>query len=268
MTATVVWGTLLCIAMVYTYLPGRFDAAAPALSFTARIASLMSLLLVPVGLGWLTSRGRDSMWRRLASVAAALVMSVAALAAVSMNQLALGVVVGVGAFALLRVAGRRSPDDIERGASIRNPLPYCLVSVPLILSAFQGIVLPRVADWSRARAISHTLPLITEIESFHRRRGHYPVSLRSLNADFPTGVTGIKCFHYEPNGEAYNVFFIRPHMELDAMEVVLFNPREEHRFTSHELDILQYDGEQLNRRRGDRRRTPLAQSNWISIVFD
>jgi len=89
-----------------------------------------------------------------------------------------------------------------------------------------------------------------------------------LNADFPTGVTGIKRFHYEPNGEAYNVFFIRPHMELDAMEVVLFNPREEHRFTSHELDILQYDGEQLNRRRGDRRRTPLAQSNWISIVFD
>ncbi|MBL8294946.1 MAG: hypothetical protein JNN08_24085 [Bryobacterales bacterium] len=268
MIPTVVWGVILCIAMVYTYLPGRFDAAATALSFTARIASLMSLLLVPVGLGWLASRRRERMWRRLTRVAAALVVFVAALAAISMNQLALGAVVGVGAFALLRVAGRRSRDSIERGPPIPSPLPFCLVSVPLVLGAFQGIVLPRVADWSRDRAISHSLPLITEIETFHQRRGHYPVSLRSLNADFPTGVTGIERFHYEPNAEAYNVFFIRPHIELDAMEVVLFNPREEHRFTSHELDILQYDGEQFNRRRGDRRRTRLGHSHWISIVFD
>ena len=33
--------------------------------------------------------------------------------------------------------------------------------------------------------------------------------------------------------------------------MVLFNPRDEHRFTSHELDILQYDGTQLDLRRGD-----------------
>jgi hypothetical protein len=48
----------------------------------------------------------------------------------------------------------------------------------------------------------------------------------------------------------------------------MFNPRNEHRFTSHELDLLQYDGEQLDLRRGDRRRTPLPQPHWISIEFD
>jgi hypothetical protein len=49
--------------------------------------------------------------------------------------------------------------------------------------------------------------------------------------------------------------------------VVMFNRRGEHRFTSHELDILQFDGEQLDRRRGDRRRTPLGQ-HWVAIIFD
>jgi hypothetical protein len=34
------------------------------------------------------------------------------------------------------------------------------------------------------------------------------------------------------------------------------------------LDILHYDGEQLDLRRADRRRTSLAHAHWISIVFD
>ena len=76
-----------------------------------------------------------------------------------------------------------------------------------------------------------------------------------MHGDFPTEVVGIERYHYEPNGEAYNLFFVRPHFALDAMEAVMFNPRDEHQFTSHELDILQYDGEQLDLRRGDRRRT-------------
>jgi hypothetical protein len=129
-------------------------------------------------------------------------------------------------------------------------------------------MLPITASWSRDRAIHNSATLIAEIESFHQRRGHYPLSLQSLNPDVPTGIVGIERFHYEPNGEAYNFFFVRPHIELDAAEVVLFNLRDEHRFASHELDILQYDGEQLDLRRGDRRRTPLAQPHWISIVFD
>src|SRR5690606_40688089 len=55
-----------------------------------------------------------------------------------------------------------------------------------------------------------------------------------------TGVVGIERFLYEPNGEAYNLFFVRPAVELDALEVVMFNPLDEHRFASHELDLLQY----------------------------
>src|SRR5690606_5598953 len=150
----------------------------------------------------------------------------------------------------------------------RSPIAVALVAVPIVLVAFQVTILPRAAERSRDRAIRQSTSLIDAIEAFRERRGHYPISLQSLNRDVPTGVIGIERFQYEPNGDAYNLYFVRPHIALDAMEVVMFNPRDEHRFTSHELDILQYDGEQLDLRRGDRRRTRLAHPHWITILFD
>jgi hypothetical protein len=197
-----------------------------------------------------------------------LVAFVITIAAVSINQLAMGVTFGVGAVLLLRTAYRRSRADPQRIGQKEKPIAFCLVCVPLILVTFRATVLPRAAGWSRDRAIQHSAALIAEIESFRQRRGHYPISLQSLNPDFPTGVVGIERFHYEPNGEAYNLFFVRPHIALDAAEAVVFNPRDEHHFTSHALDILQYDGEQLDLRRGDRRRTRLAHPHWISILLD
>ena len=259
---------ILCLVMVLPYLPGRFDASAATFSFVVQVSSYVSLLMVPVGLAWMVSRRRSRLWHGLALALAGLVAFVITIAAVAVNQLAIGVLLGVGAIILLRSAYRRSQVDPEHVGHKRNPIPFSLVCVPLVLVAFRATVLPRAAGWSRDRAIRHSATLIGEIESFRQRRGHYPVSLQSQNPDFPTGVVGIERFHYEPNGEAYNVFFVRPHIALDAQEAVVFNPRGEHRFTSHALDILQYDGEQLDLRRGDRRRTRLAHAHWISILLD
>jgi hypothetical protein len=268
MITAVLLAAILCLAMVLPYLPGRFDASAATLSFVVQVASYVSLLMVPVGVAWMVSRRRSRLWRGLALVLAGFVAFVISITAATVNQLALGVLLGVGAIALLRTAYRRSRTVSEHVGHKRNPLPFCLVFVPLILVTFRATVLPPAAGWSRDRAIQHSAALIAEIESFRQRRGHYPVSLQSLNPDFPTGVVGIERFHYEPNGEAYNLFFVRPHIEIDAMEAVLFNPRDEHRFTSHALDILQYEGEQLDLRRGDRWRTRLAHPHWISILLD
>jgi hypothetical protein len=187
-------------------------------------------------------------------------------AASAHNQLLLGVTVGVATIIGVRKAQQWPQAVLEH--AVTNQVPIYLLCVPLILVTFRITVLPRAAEWSRERAIEHSSPLIAEIESFRQRRGQYPVSLQSLNRDVPTGVVGIERFHYEPNGEAYSLFFVRPHIQLDAKEVVMFNPRDEHRFTSHELDILQYDDEQLDLRRGDRRRRRLTHPHWISILFD
>jgi hypothetical protein len=259
---------ILFLTMLLPYLPGRFDASAATLSFLVQVASYTSLLLMPVGLAWLLRRPKARSWHKLTVGLAGLIAVVTTLAAAAINELALGAIVGIGAIICLPRVYRSLRAGEERARANRNLVPVYLMIMPVLLVVGRQAVLPRAADWSADRAIRHSAALIAEIETFRDRRGHYPVSLQSLNRDFPTGVVGLKRFHYEPNGEAYNLFFIRPSIQLDAQEVVLFNPRGEHRFTSHELDILQYDGEALNLRRGDRRRTQLPHPNWISILFD
>jgi hypothetical protein len=268
MISAILLAAILCLVMVFPYLPGRFDASAATFSFVVQVASYLSLLMVPIGLAWMIIPRRSGVWHRLTLVVAGLVAFVITIAAVSVNQLIIGMMLGVGIIILLRALYRSSRAEFDHASHKRNPIPFYLVSIPLILVTFRATVLPSAASWSRDRAVQSSATLIAEIESFRQRRGHYPVSLQSLNPDFPTGIVGIERFHYEPNGEAYNLFFVRPHIELDAKEVVLFNPRDVHRFTSHEVDILQYDGEHLDRRRGDRRQTRLAHSHWISFLFD
>jgi hypothetical protein len=266
--STVLLVAVLCATMLLPYLPGRFDASAATLSFLVRIVSYASLILTPVGLAWMVTPQRSRLWHRVTLAMGGIIALAAAIAAVAVNQLAIGVIVGVGGVAFVLRAHRRMQADLVRVGEGRNLIPAIVACVPVLLISFQSAVLPRAAEWSRDRAIEHSAALIAEIESSRQRRGHYPVSLQSLNRDVPTGVVGIERLLYEPNGEAYNLFFIRPYIELDATEVVMFNPRDEHRFTSHELDLLQYDGEQLELRRGDRRRTPLRQAHWVSILFD
>lgn len=258
----------LCLAMLLPYLPGRFDRSAATVSFLAQLVSYGSLLLVPVGAAWMVSRRRSRLWATLALSLAALTTVIVSFAAVADNQLALGVLVGTVAITLVWRAYGRVRSESEREIDGRARVARFLVLAPILLVTFRTTVLPAAAARSRSRAIRHSAPLVSAIESFRQRRGHYPVSLHSLNRDIPTGVVGIERFHYEPNGTSYNLFFVRQSIELDAREVVLFNPRDEHRFASHELDLLQYDGAQLDLRRGDSRRTALAEPHWVSILFD
>jgi hypothetical protein len=254
--------------MLGPYLPGRFDASAAALSFVVQVASYVSLLFVPLGIAWTISRKRSRLWYRVTVGLAGLVAFVAVVSAVSVNHLAMGAILGLAIVMFLRPAFGETRPETEHDETAQLVTPFCLAVTPVILVAFISSVLPGAAEWSRDRAIRHSTALIAAIESYHQRQGHYPLSLQSLNRDVPTGVVGIERFHYEPNGDSYNLFFVRQHIALDAKEVVMFNPRDEHRFTSHELDLLEYDGEQLALRRGDRRRTPLGHPHWVSFLFD
>lgn len=268
MIQTILFTSVLLLTMLLPYLPGRYDASAATLSFVIQVASYVSLLFVPVGLAWMVNHKRSSLWHRLTFMLAGFIVFVAVVAAVAVNQLAMGVMLGMVAIMFLRDTHRHTHANVEGIDKARNSIPLGLALVPVVLVAFIASVLPRAAEWSRERAIQHSATLIAAIDSFRQRWGHYPLSLQSLNRDIPTGIVGIERFHYEPNGETYNLFFVRISSDLDTMEVVMFNPRDEHRFTSHELDILQYSGDSLALRRGDRRRTTLAQPHWVSILFD
>ena len=113
MFVSILLAAILCLAMVLPYLPGRFDASAATFSFVVQAASYASLLMVPVGLAWMVNRRRSRLWHRLALVLGGLVAFVITIAAVSMNQLALGVVLAVGAILFLLTAYRRWRTDSE-----------------------------------------------------------------------------------------------------------------------------------------------------------
>lgn len=255
-------------AMLLPHAPGRFDLSAATISLLARLLAWMSLILTPLGVLWWIDRRRDRLWYSLTRAAVGLLALLTAAAAVAANQATLGIGFAVAVLLPLWSSRRRRDPVSPAPRAAARWFPSLLVIAPLLLVAFSGLVVPRTAAWSRDRAIRHSEPLIAEIEAYRARQGHYPVSLQSLHADVPTGVVGIERFLYEPNGEAYNLFFVRPAVELDALEVVMFNPLDEHRFASHELDLLQYHGEELDLRRGDRRRTVLSQPHWVSILFD
>ena len=268
MLGTIAFLGAILLGMFLPHLPGRYDGLATTISFVAQVASYASLLLVPVGLVWMLNPRRSPMWWRLSLFIIGLVAFVAVFAALAVNQAALSVLMAGGALVFLRRGGLRRAGETSVGDSRSHPPATRLLLVPPVLVGCAILLLPRAADWSRDRVIRHSAPLIDAIEGFFQRHGRYPTSLQSLNRDIPTGITGVERFHYEPNGDGYNLYFIRPSIALDATEVVMYNPRDQHRFTSHELDILQFDGADLDLRRGDRRRTRLAQPYWISMLFD
>lgn len=256
------------LAMILPHLPGRFDASAATLSFVAQIGSYASVVFTPLAIGWLLPRGPSRLVVLLSTLAGSVTLTAVVVAAAAVNHLALGALLAALGIPLLQRLHSDSTSALEGARRHRVRIAIAQVAVPFLLASFAIVALPRAATWSRDRAILHSAALIEAIEAFRQRRGHYPPSLLSLNSDVPTGVVGVERFQYEPSDSSYNVFFIRPSVSLDASEVVLYNPRGLHRFTSHELDLLQYDGTDLDRRRGDRRRTPLRQSGWISILFD
>ena len=257
------------LSMLLPYLPGRFDASASTVSFLAQLASFVAaFLLIPIGVAWVINPKRLFLWIKLTLGLLAAIVFVLIIAATAVNQLALGLITGTLCASLLLKARHVVRDNPAYLSGRPTRLPFLLITIPVVLVTFRTVVLPTAAEWSRTRAIQHGAALVREIELFHKRMGHYPVSLHSLNHDVPTGVVGLERFFYEPNGGSYNVFFVRPAIQIDAQEVVMFNPRDEHRFASHELDLLQYDGDYLDLRRGDRRRTQLQQAHWVSILFD
>ena len=153
MIPAILLAAVLCLVMVLPYLPGRFDASAATFSFVVQVAGYVSLLMVPVGVAWLVSPRRFRLWYRLALVLAGLVALVITISTAAVNQLALGVMLGVGAIIFLWTVYRGSRTDLEHVGRQGNAIPFCLVCVPLILVTFRGTVLSRAADWSRDRAI-------------------------------------------------------------------------------------------------------------------
>jgi hypothetical protein len=268
-------GAIVCAIGFLTllpFLPGSYDMLAVPLSIMSQLFGKASLVLVPVGALWLALGYSTRFARRqypfalAALIALTLVWAIVLLGALSFGGFALGAaIVAVGVYVLMRLrAGLRASTASPRPP----PAAIYLTIVPILTVVVQSALVPRGVEYSRSRAIRNSAQMIADIEQYRRDRGRYPASLMALWPDYSPSVIGIERFHYEPAGDAYNLFFEQLAVDLATREIVMYNPLDEQEMTSHTMDLLQEPLDRLNRMRGYYAVHDAAHPHWKYFWFD
>ena len=270
---------LILLLIFLPYFPGEYDASAVTLSTMAQLFGLSSLLLVPIGIAWLIyeiiklkkesgSFNKNHHFAIAALIVSGLVALITSLGAFVNNNLSLAIItLLVYIFIVTKIVSKLK--HIRNTASNRfNPTPYYLIFIPVLVMLFRLVFIVPANEFSRNYAIRQSEKFIQDIESYYDRNGHYPGSLLSLWNDYRPTVKGIKQFHYEQYGNAYNVYFEQFSNEVGVREIVMYNKLGEHEMTSHDTDLLQLSAEEQNRQRGYISVHQLPQKNWKYFWFD
>lgn len=247
--------TAVVAAVLWPCAPGAYDPLALPVSMVARIVSWSLLLLVPVGVIWWcrdTFAGRPVAPRLLGRVTvgvAILVGGVLIVAAAGFGGTMLALLFGTAVALVLRALAPRCL-RAAAGTDNGNVALWYLAAVPLLIFVLHLSLFERAVAANRARVIASAAPLIAEIENFRQARGAYPESLFSSTTDYRPRSASVARFRYERAGDAYNLIFEQPPAALDMREFVVFNPAGRAVITSHDGDLLRFQGEDLERRRG------------------
>jgi hypothetical protein len=201
-------------------------------------------------------------------VAAGIVIIVVTLGAFGNKNRSLGIITLVFCIYIFSKLMRRLKQmkNAANGSFDRAPLYF--ICIPIVVALIRFMLIVPAKEYSRSYAIRQSEQLIQDIEAYHKKNGQYPLSLLSVNKDYEPSVIGIKEYHYEPFGNAYNLYFEQFADELDIKEIVMYNKLDEHAMTSHDMDILEYSGEELNIRRGDKHKYDLPIPHWKYFKFD
>jgi hypothetical protein len=261
------WIVLLVSAMLLPFLPGRHDPLAATLAASATGVSFGSLLLVPIGVVWLMST-RGYGLAKAALIVGTIVAAGAALVTAANGSMAAAAVVLAASVAWLITLRRRVASAQTNGTTLARSVAVALIVVPLAATAARVALVGSASVWSRDRAMANSAEIIRDIERFRERTGAYPVAINSLWPDYHPGSIGIDRYRYEPNGEAYNLYFEHPSTDFAAREIVMYNPRGEQDFSSHAFDLLQLSPEQIRQQRGYFASETLRQAKWKRFLFD
>lgn len=268
----------LGLCMFLPFLPGRYDALAKPLSMAAQLASIVGLLLVPVGTLWVLYEWTSAQKRKRHTFGIVALVSVSTVwSLVSLGAMFESVTLGLASLTLLAAlmprlwkslrASGGVPEADKRSAS---PMPMYLIIVPAAVAAMRVLLADPAADFSRGRAIDNAALLIADIEQYRVDNGRYPMSLVSVHPDYLPGIIGIERYGYEPRGEAYNLFFEQLSLRIGIKEIVMYNPRGEQSISSHAADVLQLTPAELalDRTRGHNAVRDARQAKWKYFWFD
>jgi hypothetical protein len=276
---------VLCLCIIYPFLPGDYDSLALPLSMMAQVAGVFGLLLVPVGTLWLASelrrrarvkqglevKARGPVFVLIAALGLsviALILTVVALATAGPSLAAL--MLALWLYTSSRVRSKLWPIKQAESEGF-NPAPLYLLMIPLLLMAFEITAAAPAAAFSRDRAIRASTEMIADIEAYHGEQGHYPSALMAVWKDYYPSVRGIEKYHYWSEGDAYNLYFEQPLFILDnfgTREFVVYNPLDEHIMRSHTSWTLILTPEELEDAQGWYAVNDATIPHWKYFWFD
>jgi hypothetical protein len=270
---------LILVSMFLPFLPGSYDGFAATLSGMAQVLCITGMvLLVPIGAVWLVYEARYRAMKHMARstnnkayyfaiaslVALSIVGAIMSLTAVINSGYSLGIgLLALFAYWISRMAVRAKGLKIAETENF-NAAPVYLVILPIVGALFQFSLMGRAVEFSRNRAIKNSSPLISEIERYREANGVYPISLLALFPDYKPSVIGIKQYHYERNGEAYNVYFEQLSNRFGTEEIVMYNKLDQHAFAGHAAQILR----QFGARSGYYAVNDASSEHWKYFWFD
>ena len=248
--------TLLILACIFLpFLPGSYDGLAVTLSGMAQLFGMGGLILVPIGLAWLIcehrkQKGKGYYFAAASVVALSIIAVIACVGVIDNIGFSLVIIVlALWAYCVSRIVPKLKLLKYAESGTF-NPAPLYLVFIPIAVFVFQLILVDPAIEFSRNYAIAQSAELIDNIEEYRIANGHYPKSLLAEHQDYEPSVIGIKQYYYEPNGEAYNLFFEQFTNRFGTREFVMYNKLDEHTMIAHDSDILEWTPEELRERRG------------------
>jgi hypothetical protein len=258
--ALVAGSALVVVCLLMPFAPGGHDRLATGLSAMTQVLAYSSVLLVPIGFAWIVFPQRGF----VAGIAAIVTGTLTALFMALASFESVGI-----SLALMVLAGWASAAAwLARRLNAVRYAPHYMVVLPLVAAVGHFGFTARAEEFSRNRAIDNAAVLITALETHRQQFGRYPVSLQALHTDYDPGVIGIPRFLYEPHGESYNLFFEQFTANLAVREIVMYNPRDEHKIAGHDSDVIEWTPEQLANRPGYNFMIPMARPHWKRYLFD
>ena len=275
----IIISSLILILIFIPYMPGEYDAAAITLSTMAQLLGFSGLLFVPIGIAWLIyeiikqrkmkneTSNKTYAFAIAALIVSGLVVLITAFGAFINHNPGLAIItLLVYALIISKIISKLK--QIKSAGNGFNLTPFYLICIPVLVIAIRSMFIIPATEFSRNYAIKQSENYIADIEAYYKRNGHYPTTLLSLWSDYDPGIKGINRFHYELNGNAYNICFEQFSNEPGIREIVMYNKLGEHEMTSHDMDLLQLSREEQNIQRGYNSVHNLTQKNWKYFWFD
>jgi hypothetical protein len=289
MKITLIRILIICTVMIFLifipFFPGKYDHLAVMVSSVTQIISFISLMLIPIGILWLIyqicfrKEGRYATHKSVyfaitalgVFILAIIFASFAAIGGVGSfrGSLLLGFSLPLAFFYILisRIIPKLKRMKDNNGLKLHPTISY-LIIIPLVTVGIRTSFIIPATEYSRNLAIEQSKILIQDLENYYLIYGEYPLSLQGLWQDYETGVIGIEKYEYEPNGEAYNIFFESFTFDLFAREIVMYNKLDEHIIRSHPSFIFKLSPQEFSSYRGYFMEESLPHQHWKYYLFD